>query len=137
MSSTSIENTLGLIERSMDLVIKRGKIIASNVAHSETPNYKAMDVDFEGVLARTQGDKGVVLARTHEQHFVDSSPETSFPVRCRLDSEGEARADGNTVNLEEEMAKSAANQIRFQALTQALNRVFSNLREAITEGGRR
>jgi len=41
------------------------------------------------------------------------------------------------VEIEEEMAKLALNQIRFQALTQALNRVFSSLKEAITEGGRR
>jgi len=137
MSSKSVENTLSLIQRGMDATIRRGKLIASNVAHSETPNYKAVDLDFEQVLAAVKGENQVVLARTHRTHLEDSFLEARFPVRYRLESEGEVRADGNTVSLEEELAKSAQNQIRFQALTQAINRIFANLREAITEGGRR
>lgn len=137
MNSKSVENTLSLIERSMDAAVRRGRLIASNVAHSETPNYKAVDLDFEQVLAGIKGEKQVVLARTHSTHLGDSLLEARFPVRYRLESEGEVRADGNTVSLEEELSKSAENQIRFQALTHALNRIFANLREAITEGGRR
>lgn len=137
MNSKSLENTLSLVQRSMDAAIRRGKLIASNVAHSETPNYKAADLDFEQVLAGVRGENQVVLAKTHPTHLEDSFLEAHFPVRYRLESEGEVRADGNTVSLEEELAKSAENQIRFQALTQALNRIFANLREAITEGGRR
>jgi flagellar basal-body rod protein FlgB len=52
-------------------------------------------------------------------------------------SEGEGRADGNTVELENEMAKMTANHLRFQALTEALNRVFGLLKNAINEGGGR
>lgn len=137
MNSKGVENTLSLIQRGMDATIQRGKLIASNVAHSETPNYKAVDLDFEQVLARARGERQVTLARSHRAHLEDSLLEARFPVRYRLESEGEARADGNTVSLEKELAKSAENQIRFQTLTHALNRIFAGLREAITEGGRR
>ncbi len=137
MNSKSIENTLALLERSMDATISRGKLIASNVAHSETPGYKAVDLDFEQVLARIKGENQVVMARTHRVHLEDSFFQTHLPLRYRLEAQGELRADGNTVSLEEELAKSAVNQVRFQALTQAVNRIFANLREAITEGGRR
>ncbi len=137
MKTNSLENTLTLVQRSMEATIRRGKLIASNVAHSETPNYKAADLDFDQVLASIKGEREVLLARTHRAHLEDSFPGALFPVRYRLEQEGELRADGNTVSLEEELAKSAENQIRFQALTQALNRIFANLREAITEGGRR
>lgn len=138
MSGNGVEKTLSLIQRSMDVTIRRGKLIASNVAHSETPNYKAADLDFEQVLAGIKGQESqVVLARTHSTHLGGAFSEAHFPVRYRLESEGEVRADGNTVSLEEELAKSAENQIRFQALTHALNKVFANLREVITEGGRR
>lgn len=137
MKTNSLENTLALVQRSMEATIRRGKLIASNVAHSETPNYKAVDLDFDQVLASIKGEREVLLARTHRAHLEDSFSGARFPVRYRLEQEGELRADGNTVSLEEELAKSAENQIRFQALTQALNRIFANLREAITEGGRR
>lgn len=137
MNDKSVENTLSLLQRGMDVAVRRGKLIASNVAHSETPNYKAADLDFEQVLAGIKGERQVVLARTHRNHLEDSFPDSHFPVRYKLESQGEVRADGNTVSLEEELAKSAENQIRFQTLTQALNKIFANLREAITEGGRR
>lgn len=137
MKVQGIERTLGVIERAMDVALARGRLIASNVAHAETPEYKAMDLDFSQVLATIRGENPTAMARTDPRHLSGQYGQPALAVRHRLEPVGEARADGNTVELEEELAKLAGNQIRFQALAQALNRVFSNLREAITEGGRR
>ncbi len=137
MRASETERTLGLIERAMDVTVARGKVIATNVAHAETPNYKAADLDFQKMLATLEGQEGASMVTTHPRHLGQSSSESLTLVQYKLESPKEPRADGNTVEIEEEMAKLALNQIRFQALTQALNRVFSSLKEAITEGGRR
>jgi flagellar basal-body rod protein FlgB len=136
-----VNDTLGALERGMDVAMARGRLISSNVANAETPNYKSADVDFEHALQEAQGtSSGVVpavLVTTHPQHFLERSGGAVVPVRYTLEPVGEIRADGNTVDLEGEMAKMTENQIRFQALTQALSRTFSKLRDAVTEGGRR
>jgi flagellar basal-body rod protein FlgB len=137
MRTSDLERTLGFIERAMDVTLARGKVIATNVAHAETPNYKAADLDFQKMLATVEGQEGASMARTHPRHIGQSPSDSLTLVQYKLEPPKEPRADGNTVEIEEEMAKLALNQIRFQALTQALNRVFSSLKEAITEGGRR
>jgi flagellar basal-body rod protein FlgB len=142
MWSGQLDRTVRLLEGGMDLAVARRRVLAANVANAETPGYKAADLDFDRLLDQA-GQSGplarpAVLTRTHAQHRGGESPtEPSWPVRYVMEPMGEVRADGNTVDLEGEMMRLAQNQIRFQALTQAMNRVFSKLREAITEGGRR
>ena len=46
------------------------------------------------------------------------------------------RMDGNTVDLDKEMAKLAENQLMFQAAARAISWKFRLLKTAITEGGR-
>lgn len=137
MKLPGLERTLEILQRAMDLTLARGKVIATNVAHAETPNYKAADLDFKKVLANIEGDERGSISRTHPKHLGQPALDSLVQVQYKLELPKEPRVDGNTVEIEEEMAKLALNQIRFQALTQALNRVFSNLKEAITEGGRR
>ena len=42
--------------------------------------------------------------------------------------------DGNTVDMEREMAKLAENQIVYQVITRLLNQKFQMMREVIREG---
>lgn len=140
MAEMRLERTIQRIEAAMDLLSARRRLIASNVANAETPGYKAVDLDFRSQLiqASEEGATGARLIRTDERHMgAPTSMGRGLPVVVRAENTGEARADGNTVELEKEVVKMAGDQIRFQALTQALNRVFSTMKEAIAEGGRR
>lgn len=140
MADMRLEMTIQKIEAAMDLLSARRRLIASNVANAETPGYKAADLDFRSQLieASEGGASGARLIRTDERHMPSpSAMGRGLSVVLRTETSGEARADGNTVELEKEVIKMAGDQIRFQALTQALNRVFSTMKEAITEGGRR
>lgn len=131
------KDTLGTLGKALDVAVFRGKLIAANVAHAETPNYKAADLDFSKVLSAVEGTGEIALAKTNPMHLSTETSGPLVPIRYKMQPTGEPRADGNTVNLEEELIKLAGNQIRFHALVQAINRVFSNLKEAVTEGGRR
>lgn len=136
-----IDRLIEMIEGGMDLTVSRRRLIASNVANAETPKYRAVDVDFERYLRDAQGAGArlarVSMIRSHDRHLQPLVMAPHLPLRWRLEPLGELRADGNTVDLEQEMAKMAENQVRFEALADALNRVFSLLEEAATEGGRR
>ncbi len=140
MVDMRLERTIQRIEAAMDLLSARRRLIASNVANAETPGYKAADLDFRSHLIQAGEEMASAtrLIRTDARHMPSNTPMgRDLPLVLSTETSGEARADGNTVELEKEVVKMAADQIRFQALTQALNRVFSTMKEAITEGGRR
>jgi flagellar basal-body rod protein FlgB len=130
-----------MIQEGMDLAMARRRLIASNLANAETPGYKAVDVDFERYLREAQGPAGSVaqegMILTHAKHMRPIAMDPHLPLRWTMEISGGLRADQNTVDMEREMGKMAQNQIRFQALTEALNRMFALLQEAATEGGRR
>ena len=45
----------GEIERYMDLLSARQKLVASNIANADTPGYKTQDIDFQSEFASARG----------------------------------------------------------------------------------
>lgn len=140
MGETRLDRTIRMLREGMDLSLFRRRLISSNVANAETPGYKALDVDFARQLkeasARYQEVRGAGLRRTSVKHLDPAAGRVRFHVTSIADNSTGLRLDGNTVDLEYEMAKMAENQFRFHALTTAVNRVFSMLKDAVEGGGR-
>ncbi len=42
-----LDPVAGSLERYMDLLAARQKLVASNIANAETPGYRTVDIDFE------------------------------------------------------------------------------------------
>ena len=128
---------LSLLQKSLDFRGRRNVLLASNVANVETPGYKARDMVFEKALgeamkAREPGPMRV----THPLHF-DGRTRTPLklvePTVIRT-SNPVGSLDGNTVDLEREMAKLGENQIAYHALTQMISFKFQELKAVIREG---
>ena len=51
----SIENHLKVHAEALNLRSQRNEILASNIANSATPNFKAKDLDFEALLNSRMG----------------------------------------------------------------------------------
>lgn len=113
---------LGLETRS-----KRQSALAANVANADTPGYRAVDVSFEGLLARAGAS--LPLAATDAKHLQGAGAAGRDRVVL---SGGAPRRDGNDVDIDREMGKLAKNQIEYQFLARILSRKFNKLREAIT-----
>ncbi|SEM46460.1 flagellar basal-body rod protein FlgB [Gemmobacter aquatilis] len=76
--------------------------IARNIAHADTPGYKAQDL---APFAEAYAADGGTLRATRTGHLgVDSTPGTETQTRR---PRGAASPDGNTVSLEAEMMRSA------------------------------
>ncbi len=139
MSINLFDKHLTLLERSIDLRVKRNDLLASNVANQETPGYRAQDLVFEKQLDKAlYSDEPGPLKTTDPRHFDGMQREPLETVEGdRINSfNPDPRMDGNTVNLDNEMAKLAENQLMFQAMTKAINWKFRMLKSAITDGGR-
>ena len=83
----------------------RQGVIAENIAHADTPGYRARDLP---AFAATLGqDRGLVATRRgHVQPAAQARPFTPMP-----DSTAPAVSpDGNTVSLEREMMRAARNR---------------------------
>ncbi len=124
--------TMRMLEKGIAWSKRRHDLIASNIANADTPGYKRRDLDFVSALAR-EGKKAVRLAATHQRHIPLVSP--SVDPRTVVDTNS-IRADGNSVDIEREMAELAKNSLYFETLTNQLSAYFAQLKTVITDGRR-
>ncbi|MCS7308494.1 MAG: flagellar basal body rod protein FlgB [Aquificaceae bacterium] len=103
---------------------KRHKVIVSNLANSDTPNYKTKDVAF--IL-----EEGGQIKTTHKKHIKPASSEDFkvFEVKKRL-----VGNDLNDVSMEEEMAKLSQNRIAYEVYMRFATGSLNELNNIIREG---
>lgn len=126
----SFDAALGIHDDALTLRARRAEVLANNIANADTPNYKARDLDFAAVLAGETGQYELTVAQTdssHESEFL--APEAAADLLFRTPYQ--PAVDGNTVELQEEMARYSDNAIRYQASFQFLNSKFQGLVRAI------
>jgi len=125
-----------LLQKGLSAAWTRNAVIRNNIANVETPDFKASDVEFESLMARSiQEAGGFVAARTHPGHreFGSASPPPVQPVIVAR--EGMAmRYDGNNVDIESENVKLAQNSLYYNTLVEKMNSELRRLRAAISEG---
>ena len=91
------------IEQRIKLHTERQKVLASNVANAETPNYKSKDIDFNKALDNEKKQ----LAVTNEKHITGGAGQSGEIIT----KEGGAWKDGNNVELNEEISNMQKNKI--------------------------
>ncbi len=112
---------------------ERQRVLAENVANSDTPHYRARDLKapiFEDPrqIAPT-AVPSVSLSRTAGGHIGGLGLSgTQFRIEK---SNYEVRPTGNAVNLEDEMMKVAATQMDYQAATALYTRSLNLLKIAL------
>ncbi|MCX6623318.1 MAG: flagellar basal body protein [Acidobacteria bacterium] len=103
----------GTLERYMDLLSARQRVVASNIANADTPGYKTQDINFEAEFRSA---------------MADGKPQVA-------DAPGlAAKNDGNNVNLDREARLLAENALRFNIASNLLRSEIRTMRTAIQEG---
>jgi flagellar basal-body rod protein FlgB len=118
----------------LDGTWKRGETISANIANHETPGYKAIKVNFEDALDRAIRNLKRETAFSGKDYMSALESVKTADIRTHEDRAYSERADGNSVNLEEENIELAKFQIQYQYLTRQVTDTFSRLRYAIREG---
>jgi len=105
-----------MLRTRMDWHQTRQKVLAENVANADTAGYRPRDLVQPNFEKNDQRPLvGVSLARTESEHIAGAG---LSPSAYRTRTGGfETRPTGNAVNLEEQMLKTSANQMDFQAAT--------------------
>jgi flagellar basal-body rod protein FlgB len=106
-----------LLEQAMNASALRGQVISANIANIHNPDYKAKAVLFESKL----------------REAVDASP-TGSPLPANL--KPEVVEVKGSVDIHTEMASLAKNQILYNAYSNRVAHIYSQLKWIIENAGR-
>ncbi len=113
----------------LQLRAARSEVLATNLANSETPGYKARDIDFRSVLG-TESARQVSVMRTDARHIDPDSRAATGDLMYRVPTQ--PSLDGNTVEADVEQAQFAENVIQYRASLMFVNGKIKTLRHALT-----
>lgn len=138
MADRIFDKTVDTLASSMNYRQLNQDLITSNIANAETPYYKALKLDFEKALQDAVDTDGTNSIRTsNAKHFTRGGGGIDINgAEIYEDPDVTPSNDLNTVNIEKEMTRLAANQIMFDAATKLINNKLGLLKYAISEGGK-
>ena len=125
--SINFQNALGNHAEALEFRSRRAEIIANNLINSNTPGYKARDIEFSSIYKNASFNVG--LQGTHRNHFSGFSSDNNADLLYR--NQVQPSIDGNTVDAEVEESAYMRNALEFQASFTILNGKFRGLTSAI------
>lgn len=122
------------LHQTLDYHLERHNVLASNIAHVDTPGYRPRDlarVDSAGQFASVLS---VEMQRTAEGHLTGLGDTTSHVGRIFEDSSAGFGSDKNSVSLDRESAKLAANHLRYDVVSTLVASEIKGLLYAANDG---
>lgn len=126
MINSNAFSYINVLDKAADASWVRNTVIANNIANASTPNYKRQDVRFESLLETELRRAGSLDNRVASLKLNNITGVTYTDM-----STYSYRLDGNNVDMAMEQAELASNQLKYQALNDAINSEFSKMRAAM------
>lgn len=121
--SISMDEALGIHQYALGVRAERARILTSNLANIDTPNYKAKDIDFKDALRKIDHQMQSEGSVRPQHLDLSSAVKYRVPMQPSL--------DGNTSELHIEQAAFSSNAMDFQSSLTFLKMKLSGLRTAI------
>lgn len=127
------DKTLKALSTALNFREMRQKLISSNIANANTPGYKSKKLDFEEALARALDVDGQMKMNVNDlrHHNVGNGGFNNLEPEIYNDPNGVVSENGNTVDVEAEMAKMAENKLMYDSLVQLLNKKMGLMKYVI------
>ena len=122
-----LDAALRFNREALNLRAQRQEVLAANIAHADTPNYKARDIDFNSQLSRVmeqgRASQSVALVTTSARHLQgDAMAMSDSELLFRVPTQ--SSIDGNTVEMDVERVNFAENALRYEfSLTRVSSRI--------------
>jgi flagellar basal-body rod protein FlgB len=122
-------------EAALKLRTRRQEILANNLANSDTPGFKARDIDFAKTLedeltGKTRNSSSITLAITHQAHITIKPSQEDPGLLYRIPSQ--PSMDGNTVDGDLELSQFTKNSVFTEAALTFLGGTIRSRLSAIT-----
>ena len=121
------DRTVKMIEDRLSLNSMNQKLISGNLANIDTPGYSAKELSFENTLRQSLEEQVLQMVRSNDRHFAPDDPQEAL--------ENQEVVEAGSVDLDTEMVNLTKNSIEYQYMVSMLNKKFTMLKTAITEGG--
>jgi flagellar basal-body rod protein FlgB len=132
------DKTGAVLDQALNLRFKRQQLLAANIANVDTPNYRPVDLAFEGALKdalnrdHSADPTPPGFNKTNAMHmsgWMEEAPEaTEVVVREDVTNS----LDNNGVDLDKEMARLVDNSTNYQTVLEVSRRRFNILTELIS-----
>lgn len=129
-----LDSALRFHQEALSLRARRQEVLSANIAHADTPNYKARDFDFSASLSqaveRGRQSGSVPMALTSSRHMAaEASAGGDAALLYRTPSQ--SSIDGNTVEMDVERVNFADNAMRYEANLTVLGSKIKTLLAAV------
>ncbi len=126
----NFDNILGPHEKALNMQAYRARILGANLANSDTPGYKARDLDFKAAMSEAETAGSVrSLVMTSKMHI---QPEGYvFGAELLYRQPLQPSLDGNTVETQVEMAEFSENAMRYLTSLRIVNGKFNKMLSAL------
>jgi flagellar basal-body rod protein FlgB len=132
----SLTSTLDFHGQALSLRSERQRLIASNIANADTPNYVARDLDFASALKQATGAQqgAAVMTATQPGHIALGGTAAAVQSNLMYATPSQTNLDRNTVDMDRERANFADNSVRYEATLRFINSNVRTTLEAIRGG---
>ena len=125
-----IDNAFGIHEKAMHLQARRAQLLSQNLANSDTPGYKAKDINFKDALkSMSNGDIERPLKATQRGHIQPKGFFMGVEEMYRIPTQ--SSLDGNTVEAHVEMGEFTENSMRYLMTLRIMSGKINGMLSAI------
>jgi len=129
--SINFDSALGIHADALRVRSQRAELLASNLANTDTPNYKARDIDFQSAMKMAASNQSTGMVSTNSKHFQTSNNAHFNSPAVQYRTTMQDSLDGNTVDEQIEQAEFMQNSVQYQASLNFLGSKFKGLLTAI------
>lgn len=121
-------NSMRMMERSMEFLWTKQAALLDNIANAETPNYKEKLVTFEESFQEKLEAADMGRNKITKKAMREAIEDAGWSVR---ETDEVTRRDENGINITEQMTELVRNSYQMQYLYQSINSDINALRTAI------
>jgi len=121
-----MDDGFNILEKLIYATQVRHKVLSSNVANTDTPKYRAKDVDFKSLI----NDAATSLRTTNQRHM-QADPAGTGPVSSLSVDDRQSWGDDNNVELDMEVAKMTENGLLYEAGVKMMSTKMRMIKNAL------
>ena len=133
-----LDSALRFHQEALNLRVRRQEVLSANIAHADTPGFKARDFDFSTTLSqaveRGRGSSSLSLSTTSSRHLqldTQASDQVTAQADMLYRTPVQSSIDGNTVEMDVERVNFADNAMRYEANLTVLSSKIKSILSAV------
>lgn len=130
-----VDSSLRFHQEALNLRSQRQDVLATNIAHADTPGYKARDFDFASRLSeaveRGRQATSLPMSATSARHLSGAAGQAGGAPDLMYRTPAQSSMDGNTVEMDVERVNFADNAMRYEANMTILTSKIKGLLAAV------